>query len=232
MFLELNTVKCRSWSASGFLANNDINLTASCFDIDLSREKWLQIHASPRFWKFLFSSESDRTIKVVDSYDWAKYSATTCVRMAYKHFEMQHFQLNMGELDPSAGTLAISQKEKLDKMKSWDNNPLKSYDCKKKKNKNYYYLVAKDSDRICADCRSGRVNKDCSTVRCKKCCIDYCLEEKKSCKCKDHRKGMKEKKKRDLEELAEAGILDEVDIRDGSRVFSWMTKIYFIAYSY
>ena len=66
----------------------------------------------------------------------------------------------------------------------------------------------------CANCRSGRVNKDCSTVRCKKCCIDYCLEERKSCKCKDHKKGMKEKKKRDLEELAEAGILDKVDMAE------------------
>ena len=85
---------------------------------------------------------------------------------------------------------------------------------KKKKNKSYYYLVVKDGDRICANCCSGHVNKDCSTVRCKKCCIDYCLEEHQKCKCKDHLKGMKAKKKKDLEELAEAGILDEVVMED------------------
>ena len=62
----------------------------------------------------------------------------------------------------------------------------------------------------CANCRSGRVNKDCSTVRCKKCCIVYCFEERKTCKCKDYQKGIKEKKKRHLEELAEAGLLEEV----------------------
>ena len=74
LFLELNTVKCQSCSAAGFLSNNDINLTASCFDIDLTRDKLLiHIHASPRFWKFLFSTCSDRTIEVVDNYDYSKY---------------------------------------------------------------------------------------------------------------------------------------------------------------
>ena len=35
LFWELNTVKCRSLSASGFLSNNDINFTASCFEVSL-----------------------------------------------------------------------------------------------------------------------------------------------------------------------------------------------------
>ena len=151
LFMELNTVKCRSLSPAGFLLNNDINVTATCFEVDLSQEKWLQIHASPRFWMFLFSSDSDRTIEVVDQYDYSKYSATTSVRIAFKHFEHQQFKLDMGDLDPTDGTLASSQKAKLDKMKSWTNNPLEAYDCKKKKNKNYYFLMAKDNELVCAN---------------------------------------------------------------------------------
>eukprot|EP00956_Cyclotella_meneghiniana_P040613 scaffold200609_cov36-Cyclotella_meneghiniana.AAC.1 len=161
-------------------------------------DKWLRIHASTRFWKwkFLFSSASDRTIEVADTYDYSKYSATICVRMAFKQFEMQHFKLNMGDLDPTInGTLAGSQKEKLDKMKRW------------------YYLEAKDNKRVCADCRSCRVNnKSCSLIRCKKCCVEYCFQERKTCKCKDHQKATKARKEKALEELAEAGILDEVDM--------------------
>ena len=84
--------------------------------------------------------------------------------------------------------------------------------CKKKKNKNYYFLVAKDNELVCADCRSSRVNKACSMIRCKKCCVQYCFEERKTCKCKDHVKGVKEKRQLALEELREAGIFDEVDM--------------------
>ena len=39
MFKELNTVKYGSWGVAGFLANNDINLTASCFEVDLTHDK-------------------------------------------------------------------------------------------------------------------------------------------------------------------------------------------------
>jgi hypothetical protein len=214
LFWELNTVKCRRWSVAGFLENNDINVTASYLEVDLSRVKWVHIHASSRFWKFLFSSNSERTIELVDSYDCSKYSAITCVRMAFKHFQMQMFKLDMADLDATVGTLASSQKDKLDKMKTWDKNPLKAYECKKKKNQNYYYLVAKDNELVCAGCRSSRVNKSCSMVRCKKCCIKHCLKERKMCKCKDHQKGTKERKQMALEELAEAGILDEVDMEE------------------
>ena len=119
------------------------------------------------------------------------------------------FKLDMADLDPTEGSLASSQKAKLDKMKAWDNNPLKAYECRKKKNQNYYYLVAKDNQLVCAGCKSSRVNKSCSMVRCKNCCIKHCLEEGKVCKCKDHQKGMKERKQKALERCADAGIYDE-----------------------
>ena len=107
----------------------------------------------------------------------------------------------MGDLDPTMGTLTGSQKDRLDKMKSQANNPLKAYKCKKKKNKNYCFLVAKDSNFVVVDCCSCCMNKACSLIRCKKCCVQYCFEERKMRKCKDHIKGMKEKKK-ELEDLA------------------------------
>eukprot|EP00956_Cyclotella_meneghiniana_P025955 scaffold55159_cov58-Cyclotella_meneghiniana.AAC.6 len=93
LFWELNTVKFQRWNAAGFLENNDINVTASYLEVDLSQDKSVHTHASPRFWKFLFSSNSERTIELVDNYDCTRYSATTCVRIAFKHFEMQMFRL-------------------------------------------------------------------------------------------------------------------------------------------
>eukprot|EP00956_Cyclotella_meneghiniana_P027530 scaffold61920_cov23-Cyclotella_meneghiniana.AAC.1 len=205
LFWELNTVKCGSCSAAGFLENNDINVIASCLEVDLSCDQ-----------SFLFSSESDRTIELVDTYDFSKYSATTCVRLAYKHFQMPMFNLDTGNVDPTTGTLASSQKEKLDKMKAWDNNPLKAYDCKKKKSKNYYFLVAKDNALVCVDCRSSR--------------------ERETCKCKDHLKGMKVRKQKVLEELAEAGILDEVDmeemIEEEMIIFKWSNMLTAEPHSY
>ena len=36
---EINTVKCDGLSAENFLANNDLNVTASCFHVDMSTEK-------------------------------------------------------------------------------------------------------------------------------------------------------------------------------------------------
>ena len=40
-------MKCCSLSDAEFLVKNDINLTASCFEVDFSKDKCFQIHASP-----------------------------------------------------------------------------------------------------------------------------------------------------------------------------------------
>jgi hypothetical protein len=178
------------------------------FDVSL-----LTIKASPRFWEFVFSVKEERTIKVVDSFDYSRYGATTCVRLAFKAFEMQQFKFDMGELSPSNGTLAVSQKSKLDKMSKWEENPLKDFDCKKKRKQNCYYLVGKEQNvDSCVDCHSCRVSKKCSTSRCKKCCVKHCVNESLKCKCKDHAKSVQN----ELAKLVEAEVLvDGVDVDVG-----------------
>lgn len=46
-------------------------------------------------------------MQVVDSYNYSKYGATTCVCIAFKMFEMQQIILDMGKLDPNIDTLAM-----------------------------------------------------------------------------------------------------------------------------
>jgi hypothetical protein len=122
LLMELNTVKCLSLSPSGFLENNDINVTAFCFEVDFSKDQCLTLHASPCFWEFVFEKPENRMIKVADSFDLTKYTATTSIRLAFKKYEMQQFNLDMSNLDPSNGTFANSQKVKVDKMKDWGVN--------------------------------------------------------------------------------------------------------------
>ena len=194
---ELNTVKCFSWSCSGFLANNDINITASCFEIDFSKDECFTIHASPCFWEFVFGDAKNRTIQVVDTFEWDKYNATTCIRLAFKAFEMTQFNFNMGNLNPAVGTFANSQKEKLDKMKTWDKYPFHPFDCRKKKN--HFVFEAKHDKVPCVECKTGRVNKQCSNKMCKKCCIQYSLSQSTKCKSRDHFKATSAKQQESTE---------------------------------
>ena len=56
-----------------------------------------------------------------------------------------------------------------------------------------------------------------STVRSKKCfCAEYCFQESRkcNCKCKDHLKGIKERRQRALEESDARIFLDEVDMEE------------------
>ena len=151
-------MKCYSWSAAGFIANNDINLTATCFKVDFPNDIF-RVHASPYFWEFAFSTLANRTIQVVDSYDRSKYTSTTCIHLAFKAFEMQQFKFDMEDLDPTNGSFAQSQKDKLEKMKNWDKYPFHLFDCKKMKNKNCFSLVKKHDKVACVECKIGRVNK-------------------------------------------------------------------------
>ena len=185
--MELNTVKCWSLSPSGFLENNDINVTASCFEVDFSfsKDQCLTLHASPCFWEFVFEKPENRVIKVADSFDLTEYKATTSIRLAFKKFEMQQFNLDMSNLDPTNGTFANSQKVKVDKMKDWIDSPFHSFECKKKNN--CFSFVSKHNKVKCVDCGLERVNKQCTFTRCKKCCVKFGMSQQDiSCKCKDH----------------------------------------------
>ena len=58
------------------LANNDINVTACCFDVDFSKDELVSIHAATCFWEFLFQNKTKRMIRVANPYDTSDYGAT------------------------------------------------------------------------------------------------------------------------------------------------------------
>ena len=106
---------CDNLSHNSFLHNNDLNVTGACLDVDFSRNELVTLHASPSFWKFAFDKNCNRIIQVEKPFDTSEYEATTLVRMAYKAFELQ-FPFEFGCIDPTVGTLAMSQKVKFDKV--------------------------------------------------------------------------------------------------------------------
>jgi len=92
---------------------------------------------------------------------------TTCVRIAYKAWQMPSFGFDLGSIDYTKGTLANSQKEKFDKMKNWPDNPFKEYQCNKRGN---HFFMTKRHDRVYyVECKTGRKNVSCSHKRCKGC---------------------------------------------------------------
>lgn len=86
---EINTVKCPSMSADGFISNH-INLVATYFEVDFSKDDCLWIHVAPRFWKFPFNKAENQPIKVANLFDDSIYWATTYVWLVFKKFEIQH----------------------------------------------------------------------------------------------------------------------------------------------
>lgn len=177
---EVNTIKCSNLSTDTLLANNDINVTACCFDVDFSREGniLVSIHALPCFWQFIFERSENRKLRVVKPYDTAEYQATTLVRMAFKAFQLD-FPFTC-DIDPTDGTIAESQKVKIDQMKHWSDNPFHSYQCNKFQS--YYKIVKKHSKVTCVKCESAVGNKMCSSKMCKKCCLQHdvpCAQHKR-----------------------------------------------------
>ena len=59
----------------------------------------------------------------------AEYQANTCVRIAYKVFEMDESEIpfSLGSIDFTQGTIAVSGKEKFDQLKDWPNSPFHEY---------------------------------------------------------------------------------------------------------
>ena len=57
--IPVNTVKCKNLSAKAFLSSNDVNVTASCLDVNYNNpDDVITIHVSPYFWQYLFSKSS------------------------------------------------------------------------------------------------------------------------------------------------------------------------------
>ena len=116
---------------------------------------------------------------------------------------MQQFKFEMGQLDPTRGTFANSQKFKVDEMKKWDMSPFHAFKCQKRQN--HYVFLAKHDKVPCIECGVERTNKKCSNKMCKKCCVDKSIRATNQCKCKDHAKAAK--KERDV--MVEQEILVE-----------------------
>ena len=73
--------------------------------------------------------------------------------LPYKAFQMQQFMFEMGQLDPTRGTFANSQKAKGDEMKKWDLSPFHLF---KSQNKhNCYVFLAKHNKVPCTECGSA-----------------------------------------------------------------------------
>ena len=184
----LNTVKCSNLSPHSLLANNDLNITATCLDVDFSRDNQpFKIYASDCFWSFLFQKGEEREIRTVNTFNVDCYEATTCVRLAYKAFDLG-LKYSLGKLDPTVGTIALSNKVKFDKIKDWHGSPFHEYQCNKRGT--CFAIVKKHKKQTCfvEDC-SGWANKNCSYGMCKKCCVNHTSTSEpkvKPCKVKDH----------------------------------------------
>ena len=115
----------------GFLRNNDFNITASCFDVDFTTDTLFAIHTLPSFCEFVFEKPENRAICVVNTFKNDEYGATSYIRLAFTAYQMKQFCFSMGEMDPTRGTCAYSQKEKLDKMNDWMDIPFHMFQCKR-----------------------------------------------------------------------------------------------------
>ena len=188
---ELNTIECKNLSPRTFLENNDVNITASCIDIDFASGSMVgSIHALPCFWMFLFQDNSERMIWPANMINTDEYGANTCVRIAYKAFQMEHLDItfSLGDIDITKGTIAASGKEKVDEMKSWSESPFHKYQCNKEGS---HYVLAKKHKKVscAAEGCNKSANRRCGHKMCKSCCAKNQRQSGKqsACKLKEHR---------------------------------------------
>ena len=122
----------------------------------------------------------------MDTFNVDGYDANTCVRLAFKAFQMQSFRFSLCGVDLTKGTIAQSQKEKFDKMKDWADSPFLEYTCRKpQKNRNAFIIEKKHEKIPCARCETERANKKCSHKMCKKCCVEHCAGDYDVTLCKE-----------------------------------------------
>ena len=183
--LEVNTIKCNNLSPETFLANNGVNITASCIDIDFeSGNMTASIFASSCFWTFLFQDHFERKVQAVNTINGDVCGANTCVRIAYKAFQMEEFeiQFTLGNIDFTQGTIAVSGKDKFDQMKNWSSSSFHEYQCNKVEN---HFVIAKQHKKVnCASEGCDKwANKNCGHEMCKKCCMKLQRKSMKSSAC-------------------------------------------------
>ena len=78
---------------------------------------------------------------------------------------------------PINGTLATSQKEKIDAMQMWDGNPSFVHDYNIKKINNHYRMQKKVAKEQFTKCKSRYIsNSRCTFKLCSKCCVDRTTE--------------------------------------------------------
>ena len=148
-----------------FLANNDVNITASCFHVSYSSDELFTMHAAPVFWEFLFGKENEHKVSTARPYVAANYGSTTFVCIAFKVFEME-LPFSFGGVDCTNGTLAKSQKEKFDKMKKWVDSPFHEYQYNKCCSYYVNVMKKKNGKVKCVACDpKAWANKDCSYVK-------------------------------------------------------------------
>ncbi len=51
---EIDTIKCEGLNEKYFLTNNDLNVTTSCFELNIELDDSFTLHASPCFWKIFY----------------------------------------------------------------------------------------------------------------------------------------------------------------------------------
>ena len=126
------------------------------------------------FGRSFFQKRAERKIKLVDPFDLTRYGPTTCVRMAYKAYQLSFpFSHDFYGIDPTDGTIAESQKKKVDEMAKWDNSPFHEYQCRRVRS---HFVIQKKHSRVkCEHCVKKWSNISCCNCNtmCRTCCIEH-----------------------------------------------------------
>ena len=58
-----------------------------------------------------------------------EYEANTCIRIAYKAFQLEEYlvELSISKIDLTKGTISANGKENFDHMKDWPEIPFREY---------------------------------------------------------------------------------------------------------
>jgi hypothetical protein len=157
-------------SGEGFLNNNDINATAVCIKVSSGDSSSIVVKAHPSFWEFILSGNDDRVLKASK----AEVKAKTLVCLSFKSFELgipfDDKDPTGTTIDPHSELLFKSHVAKIEKMMRWSKSPFLRMKAEKKSGGYALKVLATKID--CSICRTGRANKQCKKILCKKCCMN------------------------------------------------------------